>query len=162
MNYIWRTATFADVNSIVELAIAHTQKEIESVFIPSPLAYSRNLAYAVLNQTYHPSNELLSVARAADTNQLLAYTWAKANERTEWSDDLLVVARIADVDSKLSARLRIKLIQDMMLQWEQLAHAANNPIVCSTTMRQDQSAFMRLHERAGYLVRGNSAYKRIK
>jgi hypothetical protein len=160
MTYTWSPALLHDVEPIVNLAIQHFQTEIDSIFIPSPHAYSRNLAYAVLNQHYHPNTELLSVARAPD-NQLLAYNWVKANERHTWSDDLITVVRMVHIDLTLSPRLRIQLVKDMMLQWEQLALAAKNPVVHSTTMRTDSTAFMRLHEQAGYTVRNNSAYKRI-
>lgn len=161
MSYIWRPATLHDLDAVVKLAVDQFQKEIDPIFQANPYTYGKNLAYAVLNQNYYPNTELLSVALAPD-NQLLAFTWIKANDKPIWSDDLVATVRMVHVDLKLSSRLRLQLIKDMMLQWEQLALAANNPVICSTTIRTDAAGFMRLHEQQGYTVRGNSAYKRIQ
>lgn len=161
MNYTWRTATLGDVENIVKFAEQHFQREIDTVFTPEPFAYARNLAYAVLNQSYYPGAELLSVAHTNDTNTLIAYNWAKAHDRAWWSDDAMVNVRMVHVDMNLGVRLRIQLVKDMMEQWEHLAKLSKNPIICSTTMRHDQDGFLKLHERAGYSVRGSYAYKRI-
>ena len=73
----------------------------------------------------------------------------------------MVVIRMAHVDLSLSAKHRIKLVQDMFPLWENFAKVANVPIICSTTMRKDQNGFLKLHERNGYDVRGSYAYKKI-
>ena len=160
MNYNWNFATLADVDSIVNMAEQHFQIEIDLIYKPEPAVYARNLAYAVLNQTYYPGSELLTVARDSD-NTLLAYNWAKSGDHAFWSDDAMVNVRMVHLNLELSARLRVKLIKDMMAQWEELARFSKNPIICSTTMRHDQDAFLKLHERAGYSVRGSYAYKKI-
>jgi hypothetical protein len=160
MNYTWRAATLQDVEPIVDIAKQNFQQEIDQVFTPEPFAYARNLAYAVLNQSYYQGSELLSVA--LDTNnKIIAYNWAKAHDRSWWSDDTMVNVRMVHVIMDLPVRLRIQLVKDMMNQWEQLAQLARNPIICSTTMRHDQAGFLKLHEREGYSVRGSYAYKRI-
>jgi hypothetical protein len=160
MNYTWTFAQLLDVDDIVSMAEQHFQTEIDLIFKPEPLIYARNLAYAVLNQTYYPSSELLTVARD-DNNKLLAYNWAKSGDKAFWSDDLMVNVRMVHLDLTLSTRTRIALIKDMMTQWEELAKFSKNPIICSTTMRHNQDAFLRLHERAGYSVRGSYAYKKM-
>jgi len=160
MNYTWTFATLADVDSIVNMAEQHFQQEIDLIFKPEPPIYARNLAYAVLNQTYYPGSELLTVAKTPD-NTLLAYNWAKSNDRAFWSDDYMINVRMVHLNLELSARLRIKLIKEMMTQWEELAKFSKNPIICSTTMRHDQDAFLKLHERAGYSIRGSYAYKKV-
>jgi len=161
MTYTWKPATLADVDDIVKMAEQHFQQEIDLVFTPEPLAYARNLAYAVFNQSYYPGSELLVVARDEQTQQLLAYNWAKSGDRTWWSDDTMVNVRMVHVDMTLSARQRIKLIQDMMDHWERMAEYSRCPVICSTTMRHDQDGFLKLHQRRGYSVRGSYAYKRI-
>lgn len=160
MNFTWTAATGADVADIVALAEQHFQTEIDSIFRPEPFAYNRNITFAVVNQFYAPPAELLYICR--DQARLIAYTWAKANDRAAWSDDRMVVIRMAHVALDLSARHRVRLIQDMLELWEHFARLSNNPIICSTTMRHSQDAFLRLHERAGYSVRGSYAYKRIE
>jgi hypothetical protein len=160
MNYNWKPATGQDIPDIVALAEQHFQLEIDTIFKPEPVVYSRNITLAVVNQFYLPSLELISVARDSN-NKLLAYTWARADERAPWSDDVMVVVRMAHVDLNLSAKLRIKLVIDMINLWEGFARLANVPIVCSTTMRNDQTAFLKLHAKMGYDVRGSYAYKKL-
>ena len=160
MNFNWTPATGNDVSDIVAMAEQHFQTEIDTVFNPDPVAYSRNITFAVVNQFYLPMTELLYICRD-DTNRLLAYTWAKSNDRAPWSDDGMVVIRMAHVALDLSTKTRVRLVQDMMELWEQFAIFSKMPIICSTTMRRDQDAFLKLHTRMGYDVRGSYAYKRL-
>ena len=160
MTYTWRPATGVDVAAIVEMAINHFQTEIDLIFKPEPIAYARNLTLAIVNQFYSPSSELVSIA-VDNANKIVAYTWAKAGERAPWSDDAMVVVKMAHLDLTLSSRDRIILIKDMMRLWERFALMSSTPIVCSTTMRRDQTAFLKLHERQGYDVRGSYAYKKL-
>jgi hypothetical protein len=159
-NYTWSPATGLDVPEIVKMAESHFQIEIDTVFKPDPTAYARNITFAVVNQFYSPLSEFISVCKD-DNNKLLAYTWAKSNERAAWSDDDMVVIKMAHVDLSLSTKDRVRLIQDMLKMWDAFATLAQVPIICSTTMRKDQSAFLKLHERHGYDVRGSYAYKRL-
>lgn len=160
MNFNWTPATGNDVPDIVTMAQQHFQTEIDEIFTPDPVAYSRNITFAVVNQFYLPGTDLLSVCRD-DSGRLLAYTWAKSNDRAPWSDDPMVVIRMAHLALDLSSRTRIRLVQDMLELWEQFAQLTRQPIICSTTMRRDQDAFLKLHARNGYDIRGSYAYKRI-
>jgi hypothetical protein len=160
IQYSWTPAAGNDVPEIVQMAQSHFQTEIDTVFQPDPVAYSRNITFAVVNQFYLPGSELIYIARDA-SGKLVAYTWAKSNERAAWSDDNMITIRMAHVDLSLSARDRLRLISDMMTIWEQFARSTNTPIICSTTMRKDQDAFLRLHARNGYDVRGSYAYKKL-
>lgn len=160
IEYTWTPAHGTDVSDIVAMAESHFQQEIDTVFSPDPVAYSRNITFAVVNQFYLPGSEMIWVARDR-AGKLLGYTWAKSSERAAWSDDLMVVVRMAHVDLALSIRDRLRLITDMMRMWEHFAISTNTPIVCSTTMRNDQQAFLKLHARNGYDVRGSYAYKRL-
>jgi hypothetical protein len=160
LSYKWSFATGLDVQDIVAMAESHFQNEIDLIFTPEPVVYGRNITFATVNQFYSPLSELLSVCRD-DTGKLLAYTWAKSNECAAWSDDRMVVIKMAHVDLSLSSKVRIKLIKEMMEQWENFAKFSNTPIICSTTMRKDQEGFLKLHERNGYDIRGSYAYKKI-
>lgn len=160
MNYTWRPAVGTDVVNIVNMAEQHFQIEIDSIFVPEPAVYSHNITLAIVNQFYNPLSNLISVA-VNDENQLLAYTWACRGERAPWSDNEMIVIRMAHLDLQLSTKLRIQLIKDMLVMWEKFASYCQVPIICSTTMRKDQSAFLRLHEKHGYDVRGSYALKRI-
>lgn len=158
--YTWSQATGSDVLDIVNLAQQHFESEIDTIFAPDPVAYSRNITFAIVNQFYLPMTELVTVCKDS-AGKLIAYTWARAGERAAWSDDSMISIRMAHVDLQQSSRQRVRLITDMMSQWEQFAKYSGTGIICSTTMRGDQTAFLRLHERNGYLVRGSFAYKRL-
>jgi hypothetical protein len=159
MQYTWQPASGSDVPEIVGLAQQHFQTEIDAIFTPEPVVYSRNITYAVVNQFYLPQSELVRVARD-DTGRMVAYTWARV-ECSNWSDDRMVMAQMAHVDMSLPAKDRIRLVIGMIAEWEAFARSAGVPIVCSTTVRRDQSGFLKLHERLGYDVRGSFAYKRL-
>ena len=158
--YSWRPANGQDVQSIVNMAETHFQSEIDEIFNPDPIAYSRNLTHAIINQFYLPTTELVSIA-TDENNHLLAYTWASSTEKAPWSDDYMVVIRMAHVDLNCPSKLRVKLIIDMFSLWENFAKFSQVPIICSTTMRREQQGFLKLHERYGYDVRGSYAYKKV-
>lgn len=158
--YSWRPATGQDIQSMVKMAETHFQSEIDQIFNPDPIAYSRNLTHAIVNQFYLPTTELVSIA-TDENNNLLAYTWASSTEKAPWSDDCMVVIRMAHVDLNQPSKMRVKLVTDMFSLWEGFAQCSQVPIICSTTMRKDQNGFLKLHERFGYDVRGSYAYKKI-
>ena len=160
MNYIWRPAGSEDIARIVAMAEQHFQNEIDTIFKPQPIVYSRHITFAVVNQYYNPRAELLSVA-VDESNTMIAYTWAKSGEYAAWSDNEMISVRMAHVSLDLSARLRIRLVQDMLNLWEGWARIIKVPIICSTTMRNDQQAFLKLHAKAGYDIRGSYAYKKL-
>ena len=159
--YTWRPAHGGDVPDIVKMAEQHFEGEIDDFFTPDPVAYSRNVTLAIVNQFYLPTTEMLAVCRNNVDNKLLAYVWAKNHERSPWSDDDMVVIRMAHLDLNLPMKTRYTLVRDMIRMWEKFAYDAGTPVVCSTTMRLDRSGFLRLHERMGYSVRGSYAYKRL-
>jgi hypothetical protein len=160
IKYTWQPASGSDVPDIVGMAQRHFETEIDHVFTPDPIAYSRNVALAVVQQFYAPMTQLVSVAKTQQ-NHLSAYTWAERNQRAPWSDDEMTVVKMAHVDMTLSARDRIRLVNDMIDMWEAWSQMCGVHVVCSTTMRSDQAAFLRLHQRRGYDVRGSYCYKRI-
>lgn len=160
IEYTWTKATGSDVNDIVALAQTHFETEVDLTFTVDTQVYARNITFAVVNQFYIPNSTLLTCAKDS-AGRLIAYTWAKTGDRAAWSDDNMVSVCIAHVDLTLSARDRLRLITDMIWQWEQFAIYTNTPIICSTTMRKDQNTFIKLHARNGYDVRGSYCYKRV-
>ena len=158
--WTWYNAGGPDVNDIVAMARKHFETEIDSVFTPDPIAYSRNLTLAAVNQFYRPSTELLKVCRDSD-HQLLGYVWAYRSA-APWSDDAMCAIRMVHVDLELTTRDRVQMIREMIMQWELWCVESDIPVVCSTTMRGDQEGFMHIHQRMGYDIRGSYAYKRIK
>ena len=157
----WRPAAGPDTEAITAMAQSHFGLETDQIFENDPVEYSRNVLLATVNQFYNPRKELLSVAVHTETDQIIAYTWAMRGQYAPWSAEEMVAVRIAHVNLRLSQRGRIHLLAQMIRMWEVWANACEIRIICSTTMRGDQTAFMHLHESAGYSVRGSIAYKRL-
>jgi hypothetical protein len=157
----WRPAAGPDTETITAMAQSHFGLETDQIFENDPVEYSRNVLIATVNQFYNPKKELISVATHTETGQILAYTWAMRGQYAPWSTEEMVAVRIAHVNLKLSQRGRIHLLAQMIRMWEVWARACDIKIICSTTMRGDQTAFMHLHRDAGYSVRGSIAYKRL-
>ena len=160
--WTWQPTSGTDIPHIVSMAQQHFETEIDEIFQPDPIAYARNLTLATVQQFYNPRAELLKVAKEHETQRILAYTWAICTERTAWSDEAMIVAKMAHVDLQLPVRQRLRLVTGMVLEWENWARQCSVPIVCSTTMRRDQSGFLELHRKLGYDVRGSFAYKRLE
>lgn len=157
-NWTWRPAHGGDVPRIVDIAVAHFQCEIEHLFRPDPIAYSRNLTLAVVNSFYLPHTEMLAVCEQSGV--IIAYVWAHRST-APWSDDAMCSVRMVHVDMTRTSRERIRLVTEMIGVWESWAEKSGIPVVCSTTMRGDQQGFLRIHERCGYTVRGSFCYKRL-
>ena len=162
MQYTWHPATGTDIVPIVTIAQTYFQSEIDDIFTPDPIAYSRNIATAVVNQFYTPGSELIVVAKDLVTNSILAYLWVIRNQRAPWSDEEMSMTRMIHVDMSQSSRTRIRLVQDMIGIQEAWCRAHGIGIVCSTTMRHEQTGFVELHRRAGYSVRGSYCYRRLE
>lgn len=157
---MWARADLTDVASITELAQQHFAQEVDQIFTVEPRVFAYNLSLNIINQTFDPYSALVLVCKN-DQNQVIAYTWACRGERAVWSSEEMVAVRMAHVSLDSSTRERVRRIQEMMGFWEVWAVECSIPVVCSTTMRHDQTGFLKLHQRAGYSVRGSIAYKRL-
>ena len=157
----WSPAAGTDAQDMTDMALVDYGKETEGIFTNDPLEYQRNIMRAIVNQFYNPKMELVSVARHPSTGSLFAYTWAVRGEYSPWSKEEMVCPRIAFIDQQLSDRNRITLCAQIIRMWEIWADACDVRIICSSTVRGDQTAFLKLHEEAGYSMRGSIGYKRL-
>jgi hypothetical protein len=158
IKWCWRPATGTDIQPIVDIAVAHFEQEIDHLFTPDPVAYSRNLTLSVVNSFYLPTTEMLWVCEQA--GRIIAYVWAHRST-APWSDDPMCSVRMVHIDLTLPVRDRIRLVSEMIEIWERWAQKSGIPVICSTTMRGDQQGFLKIHQRCGYDVRGSFAYKRL-
>ena len=156
----WRQAAGTDTQDIVDMAQTHFGLETAGIYENDPIEYSRNVMLAIVNQFYKPRAELVSVARNETTQRLMAYTWAIRGERAPWSREEMIAIRIAHVDQTASTRERVFLCAQMIRMWEKWAGACDIKIIVSSTIRGDQDGFLKLHEAAGFVIRGSIAYKR--
>jgi hypothetical protein len=159
MQYTWKLATPADSQDIMNLNLM-VQYEVDTIFNFNPNVLSHHIVVALVNQFYSGKSDLIATARD-ENNRLLAYTWVKTGEHGMWSNEEIAVIRMAHVDPNLSVRRRILLLNDMIALWERFAQLHDIPIIHSNTLRIEQAVFLKLHQRAGYEVRGSVAYKRV-
>lgn len=155
----WRLATIGDVADIVTMAESMYQVEIERIFTPDPRLLARNVAQAIIRQTYNPLDEQVIIAR--NDQRMIAWAWMERGGYVTYAPEEIAEAKFAHVALDLSPRQRIKLLAQILQQWELWAQVGQVPVIVSTTIRKEQTAFLHLHEQAGYEIRGSFGYKRI-
>jgi hypothetical protein len=160
-SWTWSRATNADVPDIVKLVDTNYSDEIDKIiFTKNPTRLHYHLHQAILDQTYNLNTHSIAVARDTN-NKLIAWSWIARNKYTVYADQEMAVAEFAHVDLTLSTRIRIRLLAQIIEQWVCWAELHKIPVLCSTTIRTDQTVFMRLHEQFGFVCRGSTAYKKI-
>jgi len=158
MNYTWKPATLDDVHNIVNLTHKNHSDEFNELFTVNPIIYERLIAHAVIDQYYTPDKELLI---ATYTDKLLGYTWAKVSASNQWSANTMLIIQMAQVDLQLPVKQRLRLLNDMFDIWEAFGKLSDVEIICSSSILNNQSAFLELHRRRGYTVKGSNAYKKV-
>jgi hypothetical protein len=157
----WRLAQLSDVPAIVAMAQDHFQADMEAIIKPDPALFARNIAIAIVTQLHQFTQEQVIVAQARDAAHIRAWAWISRGSYTTYSRDEMAEARFVHVDLAESARTRLTLTAQVLQQWRLWCVAAGVPILVSSSIRRDQATFMRLHEAAGFAVRGSIAYLRI-
>jgi hypothetical protein len=160
VTWSWRRAAGTDVTAIMDLTREHFRSEAQGVWSIDEQWFGRCLTVDIVNQFFNPGSALVAVAET-DQGQLLAYAWAERGVKTVWSSEEMVAIKIVHIDLALSARIRLQLTQQMMDLWELWTESIGVPVICSSTMRGEQSAFLRLHQRRGYDCRGSICYLRL-
>jgi hypothetical protein len=148
-----------DVDSIVRMAEQHFQCEIDEIFTPTPNLLAKNVAVAIVRQNFDALDQQVIVAERDGT--VIAWAWIVRGVFVTYAPEELADARFAHVDLALPERTRITLLAQILQQWEAWAMCNALPVISSSTVREDQTAFLKLHRMAGYVVRGSCAYKRI-
>lgn len=157
----WRLAELEDIPEMVTMAVAEYQRELAGLLTPSPAAYTYSLKQAINEQQYQLSREQVIVARNQTTNALMAYAWCRRGQYTPYSTEEMAEAAIAHVDLSLPTRTRIRILAQMLQTWILWAHIHKIPVLVSSSIRQEQTAFMRLHQTFGFQQVGLIAIKRI-
>jgi len=155
----WIRAGGNHVNDMVALTKQYYQVEAEDIYTPEPVILSRNLLHAVVTQFYNPNAEYLTIAVL--DNRIVGYLWMVRAIRCPWSDDEMLDWKIAHMDLSLSARTRVAICNQMIDQALLFAHHNSIPIICSSTIRSSQDAFLRIHAQRGFTIRGSLAYYKL-
>jgi len=159
--WIWQYATHTDVLDMFQMAKCYFEHEMASVVTISDETYKYSLDLAVTHQRHNLAHEQLLVCRDKDTNKLLAYCWIGRGHKTPYSPDEMAEARMLHMDLDLPAQTRIHLLVQALAYWEIWATACHIPVIVSTSIRTQQQAFLKVHERMGYVIRGGIAYKQL-
>jgi hypothetical protein len=159
--WTWNCAAMTDVEDITDMVRGHFKREVDSVFKTDEPLFKKNLSTGIFEQAYNPLSQQIIVARNNATNELMSWAWIVRGVYTVYSADEIADARFAHVDLNLPVRTRITLLAQILQQWELWCRCGMIPIVSSSTVRDDQSVFLRLHKQAGYSVRGSITYKRL-
>ena len=160
-SWLWQTAQYQDIDEMVALARSHFQCEMDTMFTINEPGYKYALDIATSHQRHTLAQEQLLVCRDKLSNQLLAYSWIGRGHRTPYSNDEMAEARMLHIDLALASRQRVHLTVQALYHWYNWTRACGIPILVSTSIRADQQAFLRIHERLGFMVRGGIAYLRV-
>lgn len=156
----WQRAQPQHVDDIVALVDHNYSGEIDSVIFkknPTRLAY--HLHAATLRQLYLPDQVFVSVYY--HDNQLWAWSWLERGHYTVYADQEMAVGEFIHVDLALPVRTRYRLVSQALQSWQLWCEINQIPVLCSTTMRENQAGFLRIHEQQGFITRGSFAYKKI-
>lgn len=155
----WRLANFNDFATIVKLAHANAGPDVSDIFTVEPHVAEYNLLNDLTKQAYQPHTAFILVGEDNTTKRIISFSWADVSQ-TIWSTDQVLNLKIVEV-AEGSPRERIRMTAQMMLLWEDYCLRQGVPIICSTTVRKKQRAYLRLHEQMGYTIHGAFAYKRV-
>lgn len=156
----WRPAAGTDVEAIMNLTREYFRREADTIWHIDEQHFASMLTQDIVRQFFNPGTALVAVCED-DCKQLLGYVWAERGQRTVWSSEEMIAIKIVHLRMTLTARERVRIINEMMDIWELWAQSIGVAIVCSSTMRGDQAGFIRLHQRRGYDCRGSICYRRL-
>ena len=157
----WELAQVADIWPIVAFSKEIYQREVDQLFTPDTARFAHHIHLAIVDQIYELRKQQIIVAKNKTTNELMAWAWLARGSYTTYAPEEMAEAKFVHIDLKLPTRTRITLTAQILHQWQIWCQLSGVPILVSTSIRSDQDTFMRLHEQAGFSVRGSYAYKKI-
>ena len=159
--WLWRRAIHTDVEQILDLADQNYSDEINNIFTPSRTRMGYHLHTAILDESYQLNKGSIAVAVDKLSDKVIAWAWIVRGKYQVYADEEMAVAEFAHVDLALSPRTKLTLVAQIFEQWILWATLHKIPVLCSTSIREDQAGFMRLHDQFGFARRGSFAYLRI-
>jgi len=157
--WTWSRPTHQDVDAIIALMVENFQREIANVFTANQTRMAYHLHDAILKQNYNLNTDLLGVAKI--DNRLVAWHWLTRGKYQPYANEEMAVGEFIHLDLNLTVRRRITLVAQVLEQWISWAEINQIPVLCSTSIREEQEAFMRLHDQYGFQRTGSFAYRRI-
>ena len=150
-----------DVDDIVDMADSVFGSEADGILTRDRDVFRKHVTVATTVQAFDRSKEFIAVCRD-DTDKLLGYCWFDRGGYTTYANEEISNAKFHHVDLELPARLRVRLINEMIDQHILWAHRWGIPVVCSTSIRAEHDGFMRIHQKRGFTVNGSYAWIRTE
>ena len=156
----WLPAVGTDVGDIVELSSQHFADESAGMLVVDLHRAAKLVTEAVVNQLYYNTEEFMIVARNKTTKKLEGWAWAKRKCYMEYSSEETTELRMIHIDKSLVTRQKIALVGQAISIWYQWAEMNRIPVLVSATLRNEQSAFLRILDALGFTVNGSYAFIR--
>ena len=152
-----------DIDDIVSLANDQYGHETDDILTRSTALFRKNATITATIQLFDKSKEFLAVCRSVDhpelpDGKLLGFCWFDRGGYTTYAYEEISNSKFHFVDKSLSPRLRITLINEMIDQHILWANNCSVPVVCSTSIRMEHSAFVKIHKNRGFTVQGSYAW----
>jgi hypothetical protein len=158
-SWSWRLANLTDIDQIVAISQKPLWDEVAAISRFDTDLFAKNLSLGMVRQAFNRLDEQIVVAE--ENNQIIAWAWLVRGSYTTYSRDEMADGRFSHVAVDLPVRKKITLLAQIIQQWIFWATMCGIPVIHSSTMRGEQQAFLRLHEQAGFIVRGSTAFYRI-
>ena len=161
-----------DVDDIVDMADSVFGSEADGILTRDRDVFRKHVTVATTVQLFDKSKEFIAVCRGpkwiktfmgeAAEDALLGYCWFDRGGYTTYANEEISNAKFHHVDLQLPARLRVRLINEMIVQHILWAHRWDIPVVCSTSIRAEHDGFMKIHKKRGFTVNGSYAWIRTE
>jgi hypothetical protein len=163
-----------DVDDIVEMADSVFGTEADGILTRDKEVFRKNVTIASTVQLFDKGREFLAVCRDVryalhehgevyeSRDKLLGYCWFDRGGYTTYANEEISNAKFHHVDLSLSTRVRVRLLNEMIDQHILWASTWNIPVICSTSIRAEHNAFMKIHQKRGFTVNGSYAWIRTE
>ena len=121
----WNLAhPLSDVEDILAMAKDHFEMEVDGILKTDPQVMRKSVTMVATYQLFDRHREFLAVCRGEELliegnhipGDLLAYCWFDRGGYTTYSTDEISNAKFHHVDLRLSPRVRVRLINEMIDQ----------------------------------------------
>lgn len=173
----WSLASpLEDVQSIVDLADDNFGHEVDGVLARDREVFRHRVTVAATEQVFNKYREFLAVYKVlgepvweqvgeyvnvrTGRKRMLGFCWFDRGAYTPYSNEEISNSKFHSLDMSLPAKLRVRLVHEMIDQHILWANMCGIPVICVTNIRPQQEVFMKLHARRGFTVRGSYAWIR--
>lgn len=150
----------ADVADCLDLSKEHYGDEMSGQLTLDIHRAAHQLTDIVVQQLYYPTKVLAVACREKAGGRLIGYIVARRDCYQEFSSDETTELRIIHIAKDITSRQKVRLVGQFVLIWNQWAVGNKIPVMVSATLREEQSAFLRILETLGFTVSGSYAWFR--